>query len=136
MTRTLRHRRTAAIASSLLAAAALLAAGHSEARADGGCASPTLDAVSVGANGSATTAPVVVGSDQATVCFSVLSADTGTLKVDAVYATAAGTEQVVPVTLSADGLPTTGDAVELRFTSSDGGTWDIGDVHIDPYGKG
>src|SRR3954453_14941227 len=97
MTRTLRHRRTAAIASSLLAAPALLAAGHSEARADRACASPTLDAVSVGANGSATTAPVVVGPDPATRWLSVAPADPGTLKVDAVYSPAAGTEEVVPV---------------------------------------
>jgi hypothetical protein len=156
MTRTLRLRLRLrprhAILSALIAPAALLAVTGPEAVADSACATPSLEQVSLDANGSATTAPVVVGSAKATVCFSVRAGAEGTLRVDAVFQDAAGAEQVVPVgevaaavgedaavTLSADGLPAPEDAttpIALRFTAADGSAWDIGDLHIDPYGKG
>jgi hypothetical protein len=151
MTRTLRHHPRLATLLALLAPAALFAINAATATADGTCTTPSLEQVTVNADGSTTTAPVVVGSAQATVCFTVQGA-AGTLRVDAVYQDAAGADQVVPlgaigapatdaaaVTLTADGLPTAEDAatpIVLRFTTADGSGWDIGDVHIDPYGKG
>jgi hypothetical protein len=152
MTRTLRLHPRLATLLALLAPAAFFAANATTATADGTCTTPSLEQVTANADGSTTTAPVVVGSAQATVCFSVQAGAAGTLRVDAVYQDTAGADQIVPlgaigapatdaatVTLSADGLPAAEDAatpIVLRFTAVDGSNWDIGDIHIDPYGKG
>lgn len=111
-------------------------------------------ALSLPADGSATTPAFCVGAEHRTMRFFLRGPSTGVVHVDAVYAKRTTQEKSVRLASVAAGAtwapspivemvvneiaPAYGNAlpVSLRFTARGTGTWQIDDVFVDPYRRG
>lgn len=106
------------------------------------------------AGGSATTATMCVGVEHRSMRFFARGSSSGVLRVEAVYDKRTAKEKAVhlaTVATTSDWAPTdvlpmvvnddAGDygnalPVALRFTAQGAGSWQIDDVHVDPYRTG